>query len=120
MDGVNQYPHHNALRRSFPLPLTGCYDVEEAGSLLLADSVGGRAEQGAVVELRHRLIGHDGGGAVPGYVTGGHVDALSRIVERPFEFHVRRIGVNDALNLRRLMFRDTVDAHLVRCTCGCI
>lgn len=94
--------------------------MEEAGGLLLADPVGGRAEQGAVVELRHRLIGDDRRGAVPGYVTGGHVDALSRIVERPFEFHVRRIGVNDALNLRRLMFRDTVDADLVRCTRGCI
>lgn len=56
--------------------LTGSYNVEEAGSLLLANAICGRAEQRAVVELRHGLVGDNGSGAVPGYVTGGHIDAL--------------------------------------------
>lgn len=94
--------------------------MEEAGGLLLADAICRRAEQRAVVELGHGLVGDNGGGAVAGYVTGGHIDALGRIVERPLEFHVRWIGVHDALNLGRLMFRDPVDSGLVGRTCGCI
>lgn len=100
--------------------LTGRNNVEEAWRLLLPDAICSRTEKRPVVELRHRLIGHNWRGAVPGYVTGGHVDALRRIVEGPFEFYVRRIGINDALNLGCLVFRDTVDAGLVWRTCGCI
>lgn len=53
-------------------------------------------------------------------MTGGYVNTLRRIVESPFEFYVRRIGVHNALNLCRLMFRDAIYTGLVRCTCWCI
>lgn len=100
--------------------LTGCDDVKEAGRLLLSDPVCGRAQQRSVVELRHGLVGDNGGGSVSGDVTGGHVNTLRRIVERPFEFDIRRIGVNDALNLGSFVFRDAIDPGLARCARGCI
>ena len=100
--------------------LTCCDDVEEARGLLLADAVRGRAEEGAVVQLRHGLVGHDGRGAVPGDVAGRHIDTLGRVVERPFELDVRGVRVHHALDLCRLVLGDAVDTRLVGRTGGCI
>lgn len=100
-----------------PFPLTSCYDVIKAGRFLLADPIGGRAQERAVVQLRHRLVRDNGGGAVTRYVTGGHIDTLRRIVERPLELDVGRIRVHHALDLGRLVFGDPVHSRLIRGTC---
>lgn len=94
--------------------------MEETGCLLLPNAICRRAKQRAIVKLRHWLVGDHGLGAVPRYVTGGHVYTLCRIVESPFEFNIRRVGVNDALNLGSLVFCDAIHTGLVRCTRRCI
>lgn len=48
----------------------------------------------------------------------GNVNTFGRIIKRPLEFNVGRIGVDNAFDLSLLLFGDAVDSLLVGSTGG--
>lgn len=61
-------------------------------------------------------MGDNAGGARFRYVVRKHVNAVRRIVERPFEHHVRGIRLHLAGDVHLFQFRDTVYTRLIGLT----
>lgn len=95
--------------------------VEHTRLLLFANSIAGRAQQCAVIKLVHWGIGHDWRWcANTGDMTRRHIYALSWIIKCPFEFYLRRVGVDTTFNLGILLLGNSIYARLIWCTSRCI
>ena len=49
-------------------------------------------------------------------MTGSHVNALRWVIKSPFEIHLWRVSVHNALDLRILLLGHTVYSRLIWCT----
>jgi hypothetical protein len=88
--------------------------VKDTRHSLVADAVGGPAQQGPVVELRHGSVGHDTGGAGPSDVRRSHVQTLRGVVERPPEMNVWGIRIYFTRYICLLLLGNSVYPRLVR------
>lgn len=84
----------------------------------MSNSIGGPAEQRAVIQFRHRCVRDDGGCARPGDMTGGHVDTLGGIVEGPTELDLGGVRVHLAGYVCLFLFRHAVHLRLIRFASG--
>ena len=84
----------------------------------MSNSIGGPAEQRAIIQFGHGCVRDDGGCAGPGDMTGGNVDALGGIVERPAELNLRRVRVHLARYVCLFLFRHPVNLRLIRLAGG--
>lgn len=84
----------------------------------MSNSIGGPAEQRAVIQFRHRCVWDDGGCAGPGDMTGGHVDTLGGIVEGPTELNLGGVRVHLAGYVCLFLFRHAVHLRLIRFASG--
>lgn len=100
------------LRRSAS-DLTCRYDAVDAGHLLPADLVGRPAQQGPVVHLDLGLVA--GRRGRPGLcdVLRLQLYALGRVIERPPELDLGRVGVDLAGYAGLLLLRHPVHRRLV-------
>lgn len=78
----------------------------------MAYSVGSPAEEGAVVEVRERGVGHDGRGAVTLDTPGRDPHPVGTVVECPAVGDVRRVRVHLAGDVDSLLLRHAVDSRL--------
>lgn len=84
----------------------------------MSNSIGGPAEQRAVIQFRHRCVRDDRGCAGPGDMTGGHVDTLGGIVEGPTELNLGGVRVHLAGYVCLFLFRHAVHLRLIRFASG--
>lgn len=77
-------------------------------------SIGGPAEQRAVIQFRHGCVRDDRGCASPGDMTRGYVDTLGGIVEGPAELNLRRVRVHLARYVCLFLFRHSMNLRLIR------
>lgn len=80
----------------------------------MPDLVARPAQEGAVIQLGDRGVRDRWHGAGFRDVRGCDLLALGRIVERPTEVDVRRIGVDLARDVGLLLFRHSVNFRLIR------
>lgn len=87
--------------------------MKNAWDPLMANLVGGVAQQRAVVLFDFGGVGQHAGGTTSGDVGRRDVYRIGGIVESPSEYDVRRIGVHLARYLRPFLLRDAVYSRLV-------
>lgn len=80
----------------------------------MSNSIGGPAEQRAIIQFGHGRVRDDGGCAGPGDMTGGNVDALGGIVEGPAELNLGRVRVHLARYVCLFLLRHAVNLRLIR------
>jgi hypothetical protein len=72
-----------------------CYDyLEDAGDLLVAHFVVAPAQQGAVIEVRHRSVVEPRRRDLVCEPVGRNFGQVPGVVERPVEGHYGRIGID--------------------------
>ena len=91
------------------MPPTCEDDVEDAWLGLRPDLVAGRAHEGAVVHGGDRDVGEGAGARVSHCPAARHPDHLGRVVERPPEVDVGRVGRHLAQDVHHLVLAHAVD-----------
>ena len=93
-------------------------DVEDAGSGHAADVVGGPAEDGAVVHLGARPVAERAARLAAVHQPAVQLAPLGRVVERPQEARLRRVGRHVTEHVGRLPLADAVDVLQARLAGG--
>lgn len=68
--------------------------MEDAGLSLAANVVSGPAEERAIVQLRHGCVSDDAMATGGAEMAPWHVNGICRVVERPTERMLLRVGIH--------------------------
>lgn len=88
--------------------------MEDARLPLVADVVGGPAEERPIVQLRHGRVGDDAVAAGGAEVAAGNVYRVGRVVEGPAEGVLLGVGVHGAAHFSVLIATHGVGGDLPR------
>ena len=88
--------------------------MKDARHSLLADAVGGPAQECAIIQFSHRGVGDDTRGACSGNMGRSNIETLCRVVKRPPKMNVGRIRFYFTRDIGLLLLRHAVHPRLVR------